>query len=544
MTKHRYGDKKSLIILSISLVISAGLGGLTLYAIRFITDYAVVGNVEKLLEIAKLLLLVILFQLIFNILISYLKSTYLNKSMINLKGTYANKLFDLDIKNLNVNTQEDYLSHLSNDMDRYESRFYINFIDTIEVVAQLVVSMILLATINLKLLGLALILFVFFVVVSKRISEPILEKENIKSKSLQKYTNYINETLLGFFVIKQNQLEENRINKFKNLASQVQADNYEVDKKSTNIDAINQLIQITIIFALVFGGLYFAKKSGISLGMTLLAGTAFSQSIWPMQKITPYISQMQGISVVLKEFDKTLSKDTNQAHQTIKEIENISFIDSNLGYDEGVVLNKVNLEINKNDKVLILGSSGAGKSTILKSIRRQLPLKSGLITVNNYSIKDISVESYYRQLSIVDQIGFIFNGTLKDNITLYKENTKESLSEILDEVGLNDLDLNYQLKNNGSNLSGGQRARLLLARALYLDSSLIICDEIFASLDKEIGENIERNILSTNKTVINVSHIIYDTNISMYDKIYLVKDNEVVRINSLKEINDLNLILN
>ncbi|NMB43053.1 MAG: ATP-binding cassette domain-containing protein, partial [Clostridiales bacterium] len=176
-------------------------------------------------------------------------------------------------------------------------------------------------------------------------------------------------------------------------------------------------------------------------------------------------------------------------------------------------------------------------------LRRQLPLKGGDLLINNISLKDITADTYFRQLSVIDQIGFIFNGSLKDNITLYKDEIEDKLNDILTEVGLEDLNLDYQLKNNGSNLSGGQRARLLLARALYLDSSLIICDEIFASLDQEIGQSIESQMLKIDKTLINVSHIIYEENIDLYDLIYLVKDKRVLKIDNFQEVRDLDLFL-
>lgn len=544
MYKYRYGDKKSLMLLTLSLLFSAGLGGITLYALRFITDYAVAGEINKLLEISKLLLIAIIFELVFNLFTSYIKSVYLNKSMLSLRSTYVSKLFDLDIKNSSENDEQKYLSHLSNDMDRYETKFYVNLIELVEVTTLLVVSLFLLSTINLTLLLLALSLFGFFILISKKTSKPIEEKEKVKSKSLQHYTNYISETLKGFFVIKQNNLEKTRIDQFKTLATQVQEDNYEVDKKATHIDALNNFIQMLIMFILIFVGLFFAKQSGMSLGMTMLAGTAFSNAIGPMQKITPYISEMAGISIVLEEFEEVLTQESNNGKININEIEKINFVNSNLGYEDTTILNNVNINIEKNQKVLIVGTSGAGKSTILKSIRRQLPLKSGNILINNNNLKDISADAYFRQLSVVDQIGFIFNGTLKDNITLYKDENEKTLIDILLRVGLDDLNLDYILKNNGANLSGGQRARLLLARALYLDSSLIVCDEIFASLDYLIGKSIERRILTINKTVINVSHIIYKENINLYDIIYLVKDNQVIRVNNFEEIKDTGLFLN
>lgn len=543
MYKYRFGDKVSLAFMSVSMMVRAGVSGLFLLALKYITDYAVEGQVSKLIEISKLLLIVIIFELIFSLLTSYLQSTYMNKSMKNIRQAYVRKLFDLDIKNLSTTDEEKYLSQLSNDIDRYEDRFYLKLIELINTGAQLMVSMIILATVNNTLLFLALGLLVFFIVISKRTSKPVAEKEKVKSKSLQKYTNYISETLQGFFVIKQNQLEKSRIGEFKNLAGQVQKDNYEVDKKSTHVDAFNSFIQMLIIFTLVFLGLYSAKKYGLSVGTTLLAGTAFAQSIWPMQSITPYISQMTGISAVLDEFEEILNQKASEAREEIGKISKINFTRADLGYEDMTVLENVNLDIKENQKVLIVGVSGAGKSTILKSIRRQLPLKSGIIRVNGYDIEDIKAHSYYKELSVIDQIGFIFNGSLKDNISLYKDNNLPLLKDILKKVGLEDLDLDHRLKNNGSNISGGQRARLLLGRALYLDTSLIICDEIFANLDRKIGSDIEKQILSLEKTIINVSHIIYDENLKLYDSIYRVKDGGVEKIKDLKEFNDLGLFL-
>ncbi len=543
MDKYRYGDKKSLAMVSISLLVSAILGGLILYSVRYITDYAVEGNLDKIKEISKLLLIIIILEFLFNMATSYLKALYLSKSMVGLRSTYVEKLFSLDIKNIAENEEEKYLSHLSNDMDRYEARFYLNLLDLLDVFFRLIVSMFILAKISNRLLGLALALLVFFIIVSRKTSKPVKEKEKVKSQSLEAYTNFVNESLKGFYIIKQNSMEESRLNKFHTLAKKVQDDNYEVDKKSTNVDALNSFIQMLIILTLVIIGILYAKASGLSLGMTMLAGTAFANSIEPMQRFTPFISQMTGISVVLKDFEDTLSKDSASGIESIGEIQEIEFIGAGLGYKDSIILEDVNIQIKKKEKVLILGVSGSGKSTILKSLRRQLPIKSGNIEVNNFNLRDISPETYFRQLSVVDQIGFIFNGSLRENISLYKDESQARLESILLEVGLEELDLDFILKNNGSNISGGQRARLLLARALYLDSSLIICDEIFASLDHEIGQAIEGQMLKINKTLINVSHIIYENNVGLYDSIYMVKDKRVFKLNDFQEVKDLKLFL-
>lgn len=543
MYKYRYGDKKFLLMVSMALLATAILGGVTLYALRFITDYAVAGEVSKLIKLSKLLLVFLGAELVLNLLSSYLKSSYLKKSMVGLRTSYVDRLFELDIKNIAENDEEKYLSHLSNDMDRYEARFYLNLLELLEAFFHLLVSMFLLAKINNTLLFLALGLLVFFIVVSKKTSKPVEKQEKVKSRSLERYTNFVNESLKGFYVIKQNSLEDSRIKKFEGLAKKVQEDNYQVDKKSTHVDALNSFIQMSIIFSLVIIGLYYARQSGLSLGMTILAGTAFANAIGPMQRVTPFISQMAGISIVLKDFEKVLAKENTNGKENIDVINHISFRTAGLGYKDKIILQDVDMDIRDGQKVLVVGTSGAGKSTILKSLRRQLSLKEGDILINNKSLNDITADSYFRQLSVVDQIGFIFNGSLKDNISLYRDESEDKLNNILMEVGLEDLKLDYQLKNNGSNLSGGQRARLLLARALYLDSSLIICDEIFASLDKEIGESIEEKMLEIDKTLINVSHIIYENNIDQYDRIYLVGEGKVEEVGNFQEVKDLGLFL-
>ena len=116
MLKYRFGDKISLAFMTASMFIGAAVSGLSLFALSYITDYAVAGEVDKRIQISKLLLIVIIFELSINLLTSYLSSIYMNKSMRNIRVAYVGKLFGLDIKNLSGNDEEKYLSQLSNDM--------------------------------------------------------------------------------------------------------------------------------------------------------------------------------------------------------------------------------------------------------------------------------------------------------------------------------------------------------------------------------------------------------------------------------------------
>ncbi len=143
---------------------------------------------------------------------------------------------------------------------------------------------------------------------------------------------------------------------------------------------------------------------------------------------------------------------------------------------------------------------------------------------------------YYALFASVDQIGFIFNGSVMDNVTLYKDIDPLKVTDALERVNLGDLKLDYVLHNNGSNISGGQRARLLLARSQVLQSEIILCDEIFANLDLKVAQHIEADMLKLDQTIINVSHVMFKENLHYYDKVYIVENQSLKLVQDEQEI--------
>ena len=536
MVKLKYGNRKFLTILTFSFLIFAAFDGFNLYAMRFVTDFAIAGDIKGLLGISKIMVFVIISELVLNLMITRFKARYLKLSMSKLKTSYVEKLFAMDILTMTQKTDDMYLSQLSNDMDRYEQKFYLNIIELISIIAQLLASMIILATFHYSLIFISLGLLAFYISMAHKTSKPVEKKEQDKSISLRKYTSYIEESLNGFMEVKQNQLEKIRKKKFNIFASKVQEDNYNLDKKTSQIDALNGTVQMLILLTMIFTGLIVAKSLNLSLGTTLVAGAAFANSTWPMQQISPLISQIRGANAILKDFDQTFDDTVLDGTHQINSIVDLKFSNVTLGYDDRIILEDVNIDIRQGEKVLIIGESGSGKSTLLKSIRRQLEIMSGTLTSETIEIKNYLAKDYFGEISVVDQVGFIFNGSVLDNITLYSDNDIQKVERILAEVGLNEIDVKLELKNNGSNISGGQRARLLLARALFKKKSLIVCDEIFANLDAQNAKEIERDILSVNMTLINVSHIVFEDNINLYDKIFLVENRNVRSINSFEAL--------
>ena len=424
------------------------------------------------------------------------------------------------------------------DFDRYEEKFLLNLLKIITMALQFAMAVVLVATVSWYLVIIAFVMLVIFINITSRTSKPVQKTEAKKSKSLQDYTDFVQETLNGFEIIKQHQLEALRLDAFINKATKVQKDNYRVDVKTTQVEALNQFIQITIIFTLIISGILFAKNTNVGLGSLIVVASSFGNVIWPLQQFSPVITQMKGILKVIEDFDQNLTRPIINRHTHINAFNKLSFKDCDLGYDDEdkAILNDVNFSVSKREKILIVGSSGAGKSTVLKTIRQSIKPKGGLVSLDGHDIYDIVPIDYYSLFTTVDQIGFIFNGTIKDNVTLYQPITEAKIKDALAQVGLSAFDLNQVLHNNGANVSGGQRARLMLARALCLNSDVILCDEIFSSLELSIAHQIEHDILNLNKTIINVSHIIFKDHLSHYDRIYIVENNTLRTANSIDEV--------
>ena len=538
MKKVKYGSIPWLFAVTIVMIVSVTINGYSVYLMRFITDYGLAKRMDDMFDVAKVMVIILGINFVINIIYTQLKSIYLNKSLNLMKARYIDQLLEQDITQLQKDQTPKYLSNLTNDFDRYEDKYLKNILRLIEMVLNFLMAVVLIATVNVYLVLIAFILLGIFVTLSSKTSKPVQKTEKKKSESLQQYTDFIQETLNGYDIIKQHQLEGARYENFFQKAKSVQNDNYAVDVKTTQIDAFNNFVQTFVLFGLITAGILYAKSTAVSLGSIIVIVSSFSHIMWPLQEFSYVISQMKGISQVLNDFITNLTRPTYNRPYSVSKFDSLKFESTDLGYEDdvNVVLQDVTMSIEKNEKVLIVGRSGTGKSTILKTIRQSIEPKKGLVKLDNTNIFEIVPIDYYSLFSAVDQIGFIFNGTVRDNLCLYQKLDDEIMLGALNRVGLSSLDLNLKLMNNGSNVSGGQRARLMLARSICLNTDVILCDEIFANLEQSVAHDIERDLLSLNKTIINVSHIIFKDHLEKYDKIFIVENNGVRLSHDLDEI--------
>ncbi|NSI06703.1 ATP-binding cassette domain-containing protein, partial [[Ruminococcus] gnavus] len=205
------------------------------------------------------------------------------------------------------------------------------------------------------------------------------------------------------------------------------------------------------------------------------------------------------------------------------------------------VIQKVNLQINKGEKVAIVGASGSGKSTLIKLLNGLYTSYTGEITINSQTMKDISDLFFQREISVVTQNAIIFNKTIRENLILEKDDLSESeIWKALKFVNLADtikdlpLGLNTVISNNGENFSGGQCQRLALARAIVKRPSLLILDEATSAIDALNEKQIFENLKNSKITVIVISHRL--STIIDADRIYVMNNGKIEGIGKHKEL--------
>ena len=347
-----------------------------------------------------------------------------------------------------------------------------------------------------------------------RIDKKIRTASNKERRLFTRVSETVQEYLNGVLQIKINGKEKFFLDNFKNTINEY-TDSAKDIKKYTAVsyDVGGFTKALLPILVLISGAILFIKGQ-LTLGY-LFAFYSYLDFLYePMTNLSDWYT---GINVSLGMSDRVLSflEDDmeEESGEKIQSIDSIEFKDVSFSYDsQKPVLKSVNFKFEKGDIVGIIGPSGSGKSTIIDIILKIWDTYSGEVIVNDTELRKINRSSYYDNLSLVEQEPFIFRDTILRNIQFDNEVVDENVlreSELSNLVEKKDGKLNHELATKGANLSGGEKQRIALARALYSDKDLIILDEFTSALDNETEDKIVQNIKKLGdegKIVIIITH--------------------------------------
>ena len=221
----------------------------------------------------------------------------------------------------------------------------------------------------------------------------------------------------------------------------------------------------------------------------------------------------------------------------------IKFVDVSFSYDTEEILKKMNFTIKPNEKIAFVGKSGAGKSTIFNLITHLYQVSSGKVLLDDININDLDCNTIRNNMSIITQNPYIFNFSIKDNLLLAKEDA--TLKEIRKACKLACIDdyimslpdkYDTPLGENGIILSGGQKQRIAIARALLMQTEIILFDEATSALDNETQEHIQKAIdnLKGEYTILIIAHRL--STVIDADKIFVIDDGKIIDSGTHQEL--------
>lgn len=372
-----------------------------------------------------------------------------------------------------------------------------------------------------KLTILALIPIPFMIAIFYIVSDRLHKNFEKNQEAISEINNQLEMTFSGIKIIKSFVCEE----KYKRFFSKALDNRFVTELKLVKINTILHLVYeyidyFSMISIILFGG-YMVVKGEISIGTFYAFYTYLSMLIYPILDIPQlFVSGKQAFVCIdrLEEISNFPVYEYNNSKKIkLNNIESIRFENVSFKYEDRKVsiLDNISFDIKKGQKVLILGSSGSGKSTILGLLSGQLIPQSGKIFINDIPIEEICQENLRDFIGYVPQEPSLFSGTIKENILFGKEfNDVDSYNTIINAVQMKEEILQFLdgdqtlLGQKGLSLSGGQKQRLAIARALFKKPQVLILDDITASLDAKKEELLWNQIstLFKNLTAFIVSH--------------------------------------
>lgn len=473
-------------------------------------------------------------------------ATYLNtwvgtKINQDLKRALFKKLLSLEISFYDKNNSGFIMQRFSGDADTACT----GLLDNLKVfISRLFSSLSLIAVLIYNSWQLSVIAIIVLVCallplasVKRRIKYIVLKNVTEASKI---FTNY-NETYAGAKTIYSYNLQQKVYNKFDNTLRNIFKLTMKMVQKTAWMTPLMHIIVSVGIGGVIGYGSYLIVNGTITSGSFVSFITALVMLYTPVKGIGKNFNNVQisflAIERVMDILEINPSIQNKAQAKELKQIKNgITFDNVTFEYVPGIpVLKNVNLNAKAGTTVAVVGNSGGGKTTLVNLLPRFYDVKDGSVKVDGEDIRNLDLESLRDKIAVVFQDNFLFEGTIRDNITLGRENaTDAEINEALKMAYLDDFvsglenGLDTEIGERGALLSGGQRQRLAIARAFIKNAPVVILDEATSALDNKSEAVVQKAIdnLMQDRTVFVIAHRL--STVQNADKIVVVNDGEIV----------------
>ena len=517
------------------------------YSIKGIIDSGISKNKEDLTQAILVGAGVIFIYAGLNFISFQLRNKLVRKIMSGYKNKVFQSILDRDYREFSKETSGKFISILTEHMKKIEQDYLHQYFNISKNLSLMIFSLIAMFIGNWFLTLLVIIVSSIAMLISGFIGKKSAFMQNRAMIVEQTYLAKIKDIIAGFLVIKSFNVKEAIYQDYSYVSENLEEIYFTKGKFDVLSNVISQLSGMIVFLVAFGGGMYLVFNGYTSIGSVTAIVQLVNFVVMPVNEVGMGITKFREGQVTLEAFEvqDVPEFQTGKTKEYFNEVITFSNVDFSYPNTEGRIFNHLSVKIQKGEKIAIVGRSGSGKSTLLNLLLRFYEVTSGHILIDNQDLQDISIESLYNLMTVVQQDVYIFDDTLKANITLNQSFTEYDIKQAVQQSGLesyvleNELGLQVLCGENGSNLSGGQKQRLSIARALIRKTPILLLDEATSSLDNQVTTEIENSILKIQDlTALVVTHKLNELILKKYDRILFMKDGSIVEDGSFDELMD------
>ncbi|MFV0554370.1 MAG: ABC transporter ATP-binding protein [Mangrovibacterium sp.] len=514
--------KKWLAISLISIPITTGASVAFLYLVENIIDnYIMLGNMEGLKWQSLLLFVVLVFNILFDGTYSYSFVKAGGLTIVDVRRKLFAKAIRFPSKYYDKNPIGITLSRLTSDMDAIAESFATGILGLVADSIKTIVLLLYLFFINWQLTLVLLLVVPLIMLVIRFLRLKMRKAYFMARSSLAKSAAYLQESLYGMKTIQLYAAQKEAYRKYDQLNKDFcDAQNRSNIYDSTLYSIIDGITTVATALVLAFGA-HLIWEDTLSIGVLVVFVTSLERLFVPVRQFAQQVSTIQRALSSLEHVSELFETEVEEADETLDNspiaLQDIVFEKVYFRYNDDAddVLKNVSFQLHKGDRLALVGTTGSGKSTIIKLLAKNYTGYRGSIRINGKELRDISIHQLRQAVSVMQQDIFLFNDSIGFNISLGRKNIsetqmKEAAEFVCADHFIEKLPEQYQhqVQDNGSNLSKGQAQLLSFARAIAGQSELIVLDEATSSVDSITEQYIQQAIANifSKKTVIAVAH--------------------------------------
>ena len=470
---------------------------------------------------------------------------FLERAMRQYKDFAFKKLIGKSISSFRDESAAGYLSALTNDAASIETNYLAQMLAMITKAVTFIGALLLMCRYSLLMTAIAAGLTVLPLIASLLTGNRLQAVESRVSERNGEFTAALSDCLAGFTVVKNFKAEREIFRLFAQSNKALEHEKFTGRRIKTLVGMIGAVTGIFAQLGVFIAGVYLSMKGGsMTPGAVVLFVNLMNFIISPIAELPGLLACRKAALGLVDKLAAALERSSSrEGSETLNKLEHgIRLENVSFAYEPGkTVLHGINAEFEAGRAYALVGGSGSGKSTLLNLLMAAETNYSGHILADGIELSDISTESLYGTMAAIQQNVFVFNASIKDNVSMFRDFPKTELDEAIARAHLGALirerGEDYLCGENGSVLSGGEKQRISVARSLLKKSSVLLADEVTAALDAQTAHRVSSDILDLQGiTRIVVTHTLEESLLRRYDKIFVLRSGRIEEAGSFADL--------